>query len=280
MKRIICILIFNCLLFSLCLSQDLAEMSTEELSNSFQLKDYQKASNAPHWFKDSTWHMGVRGGVTWSRITDIENTIVSSIYSRDEYERDTSFRKPPRFVGGVFSHKKWVSNNGQWAIAMQPEISFAMQGGQFHYHDDRDLIYDIDFKFNYFLFNSMFKLYYKCGFHIMAGPQFELAINRSNIDYRSNYNDVNNDTPVLGIDLQIQENLRQTLQAEHNFSIPVGAGYEYMFDNNFGIMIEGRYNLGMVDLMETGPNGYFMEENPAERSRSWHLTFGFTKLLQ
>lgn len=236
--------------------------------------------NTRHWFGEEEWTFGIRLGVAGSKILDIRNTIISPIYPTDDYTVEIPHRWS--FVGGIFGHYKF-STSRPIAFAFQPEINFAMQGSNFHYTDslfnsmtnmkEPNLDYNIRFKYHYINFNVMSKIYFASGFHVMFGPQLEINITANNIDYTSNYNDVN--APILGIDEQIRDNLRQVLKGKTHLSFSTGLGYEYLFDNGFGMNIEGRYNFGITDLIHTSSNGFFMKENPSERSRSWQFTLGF-----
>jgi len=163
-----------------------------------------------------------------------------------------------------------------------PEINYAMQGGQFVYSDtlgpvpldDKGLEYTTKFKYNYLNFNFLTKYYIASGFHLMFGPQLGINTSSSKIEYTSNYNEIYSMSKIIGIDDQIRDNLRQVLYGNNHVALIFGLGFEHQFDDEFGLNIEARYNMGITDLVHTVSNGFYMEEHPNERSSSLHFTIG------
>ena len=144
---------------------------------------------------------------------------------------------------------------------------YSQQHSQFKYDDIDELVYQIDFKYQYLGLSTFLKLYPLSdnagGLHIAVGPQLNFNLSNERIFYDSN-------RPDIGPNLQIQQNLRDVLKGETVFSLGFGLGYEFPF----GVNIEARYYLGLADVIETQANGYFFIEND-NRSQVIELTVGY-----
>ena len=207
--------------------------------------------------KEKKFYYGFTAGATMSTLSEIQTTIIRPIFPVDTYE--TSSIQQVGFTGGMFVYYKFPKSK----FAIQPQITFARQGGTFHYEDIEDLSYDIAFNYSYLNFAPLIKFYTVHGLYATVGPQLGIITNRSALTYISNQ-------PELGPDLQIQQSLRQVLKGNHNTSIIIGAGY----DTPFGLNLNAHWVYGISDAIETLANGFYFIENK-NVSNSFHITLGY-----
>jgi hypothetical protein len=106
-------------------------------------------------------------------------------------------------------------------IGIQPEIVFSQQGAKVK---DPDLG-DVKSNFSYVNIPVILKLYTVAGLNIQAGPQFGFLTSAK-----------------LG-DQDIKDELKGS-----DVSVALGIGW----DLPFGLMIDGRYNLGLTNVSESG----------------------------
>lgn len=194
--------------------------------------------------EDDQFYWGFRAGATYSAIQDVSTTIIPPVFPETSYSVETE----PRFgfVGGMYFYYRFRNTR----IAIQPEITYAQEGSNFKYNDIEGLEYNIAFNYQYLNFATLVKLYPVGGLHVAVGPQLGFNFENTNLDYTSNM-------PDLGPDLQITQSLREVLKGESNLSVVLGVGYDFPF----GLTVEGRYNLGTKDVIETLANGYNFIEN-------------------
>lgn len=206
---------------------------------------------------DDEFHYGFNAGVTSSRIGDIQTTIIRPVFPEGSYT--TSVRDRQGITAGFFIYHRFRNS----ALAVHPEVSFAMYGGDFLYQDIEELEYTMSFKYQYFNIATLVKVYPAGGFFVGLGPQIGLNINNTNLSYTSNM-------PELGPDLQIQQSLREVLKGKSDVSVLAALGYDF----EFGLVLEARYKLGLTDTIETQSNGFnFIENN--NWSRGFQFTVGF-----
>ncbi|MEZ4897933.1 MAG: porin family protein [Saprospiraceae bacterium] len=208
-------------------------------------------------------YFGLKGGVTYSGIDEIKTTIIRPVFPEETYS--TRLSNQWGAAAGIFFYMQFENT----FIAIQPEMLYSMSGGTFHYEDVRGLHYSMDFNYQYINFTPYFKVYplsevsdALSGFHIGVGPQLGVNITSNAIRYTSN-------TEIIGQDLQIQQNLREVLKGKPAFSLALGIGLEW---ENF--LVEGRYQLGLSDVIETQANGYNFIENP-NRNMAFMVTLGY-----
>ncbi len=206
---------------------------------------------------EKKFYYGFTAGPTFSSITEVQTTIIRPIFPVDTY--DTANQNVTGFTAGMFVYYKFAKSK----FAIQPQITFASQGGIFHYEDVSDLSYDIRFNYNYLNLAPLVKFYMVHGLYATVGPQLGIIINRSALDYTSNQ-------PELGPDLQIQQSLREVLKGNHNTSIILGVGY----DTPFGLNVNAQWVYGLSDAVETLANGFYFIENK-NVSNSFHITLGY-----
>jgi hypothetical protein len=207
---------------------------------------------------EETWHLGFKSGAAYSRVADLTTTIIRPGVYRG-YETEDKYRLG--YVGGIFVHRRLANS----FIAIQPEFTYSMQGGGYSYKDSLGLEYNADFDYQYFNTAMLFKIYPVAGLHLMFGAQMGFNIANNKIKYSSNQ-------PELGPDLQIQQGLREVLRGNNDFTLPLGIGYE--FGEDFPLVIEARFNLGLGDVLRTQANGFGFIETP-NKSRSLLLTIGY-----
>lgn len=207
--------------------------------------------------KDDEFHYGFSAGGTMSEIEGIHTTLIRPVFPADTYNTSTDHRFG--MTAGFFIYFRF-KNSG---LAIQPEASYAMYGGDFNYDDIEDLEYTLSFKYQYFNIAALVKIYPAGGLFVGLGPQLGLNINNTNLTYSSNM-------PELGPDLQIQQSLREVLKGKSDFSVLAAIGYEF----EMGLILEARYKLGLADVIETQSNGFGFIEND-NFSRGFQFTVGF-----
>lgn len=213
---------------------------------------------------DDEYFFGFKAGGTYSKIDEIKTTLIRPVHPEATY--NTSI--VPRYgaVAGMFFYYKF---RGGSFLAIQPEILYSMEGGDFKYDDVNGLEYHIQFRYEYLNISPQFKIYPFAefgegisGFHVGIAPQLGVSLASTNIVYTSN-------TEVIGQDLQIQQNLREVLKGKNNVSLGLSAGIEL---GRF--FVEARWNIGLNDVVETQANGYYFIEN-RNRSQSYFLTVAY-----
>ncbi|GJM33041.1 MAG: hypothetical protein DHS20C18_20420 [Saprospiraceae bacterium] len=207
--------------------------------------------------EDDEFFWGFRAGATYSSIQDVSTTIIPPVFPEHSYTTETSPR--PGFVGGLFFYYRFRNSR----CAIQPEVTYSQEGSDFNYTDINGLEYTIAFKYQYLNFATLFKAYPVGGLHVAIGPQLGFNFENTNMDYTSNM-------PELGPDLQITQSLREVLKGETNLSVVLGVGYDF----NFGLTVEGRYNLGAKDVIETLANGFNFIENK-NKTTVYQLVLGW-----
>jgi hypothetical protein len=201
---------------------------------------------------------GVKIGGTWSKISNLSGMIIS-----EDYYQGYSMESEPRWgaTAGLFLNYKFPDTR----IALQPEIMYTMQGGDLKYSDIKGLNYTIQFKYNYIALTTLVKVYIAGGFNLGAGPVLSFNLTPDNIEYKSNQSEFG-----FGDDIQTRQALRNVIKGKADFALSLNLGYEW--EN--GLMIEGRYNLGLTDIIETQVNGYKFIEN-SNKSSVFILTISY-----
>jgi hypothetical protein len=119
------------------------------------------------------------------------------------------------FHGGAFALVKLTK------FAIQPEVLFSRQGAKFSFNAQ-----NLRTNFDYINVPVMLKLYTVAGLNLQIGPQFGfLSKAGGNV-----INNLSNIVPAA-----------KDLYKKSDLSLAVGLGW----DLPFGLMIEGRYNLGL-----------------------------------
>ena len=214
-------------------------------------------SNLNAQLEEDNFYYGFTAGISSSKISEIQTTLIRPIFPVDTYT--TTQNTLLGFTGGVFVHYRFKKSK----FAIQPEINYTSQGGNFHYEDIEELAYDINFKYAYLNFAPVVKFYTVHGLYAGVGPQLGIIVNRSALTYTSNQ-------PLLGPDLQIQGSLREVLKGNNQVSLILNAGY----DTPFGLSINARWTYGVSDAIETLANGFYFIENK-NTSSSFQLTLGY-----
>lgn len=190
-------------------------------------------------FSQVTVQPGLRGGATISEISGIKG------------EPKTDF-----YFGAM------LSVNLSKLYTLQPEITYINQGGKNIYKQEivsngtsygyKDTYKDYDLEYLSFGLANKFFVTQNRDFHLLAAPSFAIIIDK-NSDYilgSNGYYYEKNDN-ITDIDLEMA----------------LGMGYEFPF----GLGIETRYKLGVVDVL----GGVFSSMNTKNRVIQIGLTYNF-----
>jgi hypothetical protein len=202
--------------------------------------------------------VGFKAGGAFSGLSNLENMIVPEDY----YDKSTySLGSKSVFgaVAGVFVHFRVPGT----FFAMQPEVTYSMQGSTLSYRDNTDFTYDMGFKYHYVGIALLFKAQAK-GLSLRAGPRLGFSVNPEAITYTSN-------SRLYGEDQDTQQGFRNVMKGRSDFSLGAGLAYEFPF----GLGVEAMYYFGLSDTVETLTNSYNFVEN-SNRSRSVQLTVSYT----
>ena len=201
--------------------------------------------------QEDGFYWGIKGGATYSTISDIRSTLISSIYPDDTYTTQEDFL-PGGMAGFFFDYRFYRS-----ALALRLETVYSMQGGVFRYQDIKDLEYEIRLRYEYINFNPSLKVNLPGHWsYVTGGVLFGMNLREEGIEYRSNMSEV---VP----DLQIQASLREVIKGRSNFAATIGVGLE-LIDSQ--LHIEGRYTYGLKDVIETLGNSYYFFETKNRNS--------------
>jgi hypothetical protein len=131
-----------------------------------------------------------------------------------------NYKNRTGFHAGAFALFKFTK------IGIQPEIIFSQQGSTVKVDTK-----DFDANYSYINIPVMLKLYTIAGLNIQAGPQFGFVASEKD-EYLDAIKKENPD---------IKAEVKKT-----DISVGIGLGW----DLPFGLMIDGRYNLGLTDNAE------------------------------
>lgn len=131
-----------------------------------------------------------------------------------------NYKNRAGFHGGAFMLVK-VSK-----IGIQPEILFSKQGSNFNFSGS-----DYKSNFDYINIPVMLKLYTVAGINLQLGPQIGFLANAGGDAINSNGTPVDN---------------TKSLYKKSDLSAAFGVGW----DLPFGLMVEGRYNLGLSKIQD------------------------------
>jgi len=207
--------------------------------------------------EESEFYYGFSAGISYSTIGEVQTTLIRPIFPESTFSTISVKSLGPVFGG--FIYYKFKDSK----LAIQPEISFAKQGGGFSYEDIEGLQYDLGFNYSYLNLNPTLKFYTVHGLNVSVGVLMGIITDRSALTYTSNQ-------PDLGPDLQIQQSLRQVLKGNNNVAITLGVGY----DTPFGLNLNAKWVYGISDAIETLANGFYFIENK-NPSNSFQITLGY-----
>ena len=206
---------------------------------------------------EDEFHYGFYAGATYSSLDNISTMIIRPVFSTETYNTSTNYRFGPTV--GFFIYNRFKKSS----LAIQPEISYAMYGGDFKYNDVDDLNYTMSFNYSYFNVATLAKIHPLGGLFIGLGPQVGFNLSKTNIKYSSN-------KPTLGPDLQVQQSLQEVLKGNTDFSVIAAIGFE----SQSGLVVEARFKQGVSDAISTLSNGFYFIENQ-NNSRAFQLTVGY-----
>jgi hypothetical protein len=194
--------------------------------------------------EDNFLHIGFKAGAGYSTITDLSKVLVSeSYYTGYTFENSGVWS----FTGGVYLNYKFEGS----ISAIYFELSYSTLGNKLLYSDIHDFNYEFLVKYNFINMDLWYKAYLLDGLHLGLGPRLGLNLTPGGLFYSSN------GEAQFGPDILIQQQMRDVLKGRTNFSIGLGAGYEFPF----GLSLDVRYYQGLSDIMETEVNSFRFIEN-------------------
>lgn len=200
---------------------------------------------------------GFKAGAANTSISDLSKVLVSeSYYTGYTFENSSVWG----FTGGLYINYKFEGS----ISAIYSELSYSRLGNKLHYSDVNDFNYDFEVKYDYFNLEFLYKVYFFNALYLGAGPKIGFILTPGNLYYTSNGED------LFGPDIRIQQQMRDVLKGRTNFSLGVGAGYEFPF----GLSIDARFYYGVSDVMETEVNNFHFIENK-NASRILQITLGY-----
>jgi hypothetical protein len=204
------------------------------------------------------FYWGFKAGVTSASITDISTTLIAPIYPIETYSTSEATR-----LGGMGAFFIDYRHSYKSYIVGRIELGYAMQGGKFLYNDVNGLEYELAMNYDFLTISPLVKINIPPGFpYIIAGLQIGVNLTAETLKYSSNDDD--------SIDLQVQESLRTVLKGRANTGITGGLGIEI---TRGGLYLEGRYTLGLTDVVETQANNFLFIESKNTNSY-YQLTIG------
>ena len=192
------------------------------------------------------FYWGFKAGITSSTMSDIRTTLIAPIYPVETYQTS----KEPR-LGGMGAFFIDYRHSSKSYIVGRIELGYASQGGKFRYNDINGLEYELAMNYDFLTISPLVKINIPPGMpYLIAGLQIGVNLTGENLRYTSNDDD--------SIDLQVQESLRTVLKGRANTAITGGLGVEL---TRGGLYLEGRYTLGLTDVVETQANSFLFIEN-------------------
>ena len=218
---------------------------------------------------------GVKGGGIYSRISNLETTIMSEPYY-------TNYSLSPKAREG-FTLGGFVEYNPNASrFAVGADILYSQQGGDLVFNNSaKDFYYNMHFKYQYVNILPQIKFYpwpgskyddVLYGFNVAIGLQVGLNVAADDITYKSGGPGY---LPAFGSDLEQQQQLRNVLKGKTNFGPSLGLGYK----NVWGWSLEGRVYIGVTDVVETQANSYnFIENKNTNFAAQLTLSYDFALL--
>jgi hypothetical protein len=212
----------------------------------FSIVLFMESIQSVHAQYEGNYSIGIKGGITCSRISNTANILVSEDYYSN-YSLDEKWKLGGE--GGVFFNAKIPET----IIAFQPEITYASKGSKLKYSDVYGLHYDVGFDYQYIQVGCMVKCYLWRGLNLEAGAQIGFNITPGSISYSSNGESLG----LSGPDVETRDQMSQVIKGNTDFSVMTGLSYEFPF----GFSIDARYLWGVSDAMTTENNTYRFVEN-------------------
>lgn len=135
-----------------------------------------------------------------------------------------NYKSRTGFHGGAFVLVKLTK------IGIQPEVIFSQQGSKI----DIPSLGDREIKYNYMNIPIMLKIYAVAGLNLQLGPQFGFVTKAEQVA-----------TDIAGT--KTTTDIKDTMKSS-DISLGIGLGW----DLPFGLTIDGRYNLGLSKVNDSG----------------------------
>ncbi len=213
------------------------------------------------------WTFGAGGGIATTGTSDLTRMLIPKEYDPQTY----TTKENPR-NGGVayFSVATKIPNV---PVFVQPELSYIKGGASLLYNDINQTSYALTFDYHYFNAALGFRVNPLLsvnpilgGIHLNTGMQLGINV-KDRLKYSS--------APDSTDDPFIEQALQEVFKAKANWSGFFGFGYDYHFDNGFGLTLDARQYFGLSDVIKTRPNEYFFSETN-NQTKSYVITLGIT----
>ncbi len=198
---------------------------------------------------------GLKAGVNHSLIQEIPEMM------RQDINNPLVYLETEPQIGGHFG--AFLNFRGEnRPIAFQSELIYSMEHTTAKRSENDELRYEVEFNYNYLLFNTLLKFYAYKGLSIGVGPQLGFNLSPDNIVFHDYLYPENN--------IEVQQQMRDSSYGRTNFQLMFDLGYEW----DFGLMINARYNLGFSDVIRTDNNYLNWRENK-NTSSTFQFSVGY-----
>ncbi len=188
---------------------------------------------------------GFKAGATHSSVTEVRSMLIAPIYPVETYQTTDGHRN-----GGLGAFYLDYRHSYKSYIVGRLELGYAMQGGLFSYQDINGLRYELAMNYDFLTISPLLKVNITtAGPYLVAGLQLGINLNPDALRYTSN--------DEAAINLQVQESLRTVLKGRSNAAVTAGIGFDI---TRSGLHLEGRYTLGLTDILETQANNFLFIE--------------------
>lgn len=157
-----------------------------------------------------------------------------------------------------------------------PDLTIGDNGAKMHYQDVNNTQYDIDFAYKTLglglgiRYNPLLSMNRELGgIHLYGGTHGSITID-DHLRYTS--------MPDPTGDPFTRDALQGVFKGKANMTCSVGLGYDYHWDNGFGLTFDARKHFGLSDVIETKPNNYYFSEQK-NQTKAFSITLGVTFAL-
>lgn len=209
----------------------------------------------------------LKGGMVQNSTSDLTRMLIPKEYDPSLY---TTTEEPLYGAAVDFSFATRLPNS---PLFIEPGLSFRAMGARLKYEDINQVRYAFTLDYQYlnfglgFRYNPLLAINKVLGgIHLNLGAEYGIVV-KDRIEYSS--------SPDSTDDGYQREELQSIFKAKGNFQVFGGIGYDYHWDNGFGLILNVRRCIGLSDVIETKPNGHYFSEQK-NQTKSWAATIGIT----